>query len=69
MAAVQLSEEEIDKLTLPRAMKICRERQFKLGDNKELDKIKWLIKFHLLCQGKRQEVSFLSTFVFISGKY
>jgi hypothetical protein len=52
----KISEEEIDQLTMPKAMKKCREYKISLGDNKELDKIKWLIKFHLLCQTKRQAV-------------
>ncbi|XP_053393798.1 uncharacterized protein LOC123525928 [Mercenaria mercenaria] len=58
-----VTEEEIDQLTMPKAMKLCRTHQIKLGDNKDLDKIKWLLKYELLCKGKKREeaMGFLST--------
>lgn len=55
MASPTVSEEDIDTLTMPRAVKLCKQHQIALGEMKELDKIKWLLKYHLLCQGKRRE--------------
>lgn len=58
MAAMQapaINEDDIDKLTMPKAVKLCRENKISLEGTTDLDKIKWLLKFHLLSKKNERE--------------
>lgn len=52
--APAINEDDIDKLIMPKAVKLCRENKISLEGTTDLDRIRWLLKFHLL--SKRNEM-------------
>lgn len=46
-------DEDIDKLKLPAALKLAKERSISISGLKDLEEIKWELKKHLLA-GRRE---------------
>ena len=61
-------EEDIDKLKLPAALKLAKERSISISGLKDLEEIKWQLKKYLLAERrKRDDVNiffFYLTFTF-----
>lgn len=61
----QITDEKIDALNMPEAIKICRKHRINYKHESELYRIKYLIKYELLCKERtRKQVRGVSTFDF-----
>ena len=48
-------DEDIDKLKLPAAVKLAKEKNISISDLKDLEEIKWELKKHLLAGCRKRD--------------
>lgn len=59
-----ITDELIDGLTMPKALKLCKSHNVDLTSEKVLYRIKYLLKYELLCKNNtRREVRFVGFFL------